>query len=125
DVAHAQAVVLEGFRFADAGAGDLLPGGLAPAGKPGGVGQEIGRGQAAGGELDDALAAADLQAEPPTRLGLVRLEMADYSRGDTVQGGDVVAGYRPHALPPLPDILLDHGLAGLGHPGIAPAWVPG
>src|SRR4051794_35463470 len=100
DVALAEAAVFEGFGFADAGAGDGLPF-AAAACEPGGVGEELRVGEAAGGHLNDAAAAVDGQMEAVAFAraagGALAGEIAGDAAVEAVHGADVIAEDGAHA----------------------------
>src|SRR5207244_11307449 len=90
----ALATALERLGLVEAGACDRLPLGLAPAGKPGCIFQEIGSRKAAGRELDDSFAPVDLQTKAGTGAVLcpVRGEIAHDPFVKAILRRDLVPG---------------------------------
>src|SRR5205814_710018 len=116
------------FGFAQAGTGDLLPGGLGVAREPGWIRQEVSRGQAARGELDDALGAKDLQTEARTGalvFGPVGGEIARNFLRKTVQRIDLITSEGPDALPAFAHFSLGEWFARLVDTGKTPLRIAG
>src|SRR5207247_10705769 len=93
-IALGLATALERLGLAQAGACDLLPWRLAPAGKPGCLFQEVGCRKATGVELDDSFAAVDLETKAGTGAVLcpVRGEIAHDPFVKAILRGDLIPG---------------------------------